>query len=386
LSQLDEFDEDQFPFNAGDDFLSGSGGMASLDLKQPDDVIDLSLLFREPPPKSRRDLKRERKQARLQQIEESKRRWSHGAPDIMEDEYLHLFQKALARFFRSGYERYVHTPPLGDFIPDEEIVEYVNSLIKKYKFLITGGFVLKNMGLRMENSAKPSIDMDIVLPFETPILHRDFYTVMAELFDCDRKSNGKFDMQTFLARSHRDGSQSTWQKQHLYGVSKCKRNVGKDDYAEMDLVRPIRGYSPEKKVRQFDLSICMNWYDGVRINSLDKDAIMEPDRYTGWVTPREAGYLEGAERNPRTEVRVLKYLLRGYRLSYVSVNDGLVHELVTGRFPNAIRALAPNAREKYYRNHENERPSNIKRMTLKGNSLRNSQKNSLDGNNRKENK
>jgi len=112
----------------------------------------------------------------------------------------------------------------------------------------------------------------------------------------------------------------------------------------------------------------MNWYDGDTIYSMDKAAIVDPEHNTGWVNYVYAHCiwtnLNAVQKRwcKRSYVRILKYLLRGYRLSCVDPKTGRVHEFVTSQFPTEIRELSPSKREQYYRKHPNERPANIPEM------------------------
>ena len=358
---LRELSGDDFPYDElGDDFLSEHPGpMMSLEQKEPDDVVDLSALFHEPPPKSKRQLKREVKEARLARLEQSKRRWTHGKPEKMEQHYVDEFERHLANFFRTGYERYMNE---GNPASDQEIITYYRSLIKKYKFLTTGGFLLKGMGLSVEGRSKESIDIDIILPYQTPIDHPEFYDHMAKLFHCDKKEDGTFLRERYIGRMV-GGKPNLFMQQGVASVTKNIRHMN-GKRGEMDLVRAQKGLSPESKIRSFDISLCMNWYDHHgNIWSLDKDAITDPEHHAGWVTPREAGFINGYgdKRSPRTETRILKYLLRGYRLQYVDTKEGWVHELKTQRFPNAIMRLNEDQRIRYYKEHMNTLTNNMRR-------------------------
>ena len=308
-------------------------------------------------------LKREKKQHRKELIEKSKTQWHTKRPQTMDREHVDMLRRAIAVFFRSGYERYIKG---GERATDEEINEYVSHLLKKYKAGITGGFVMKNMGLFQEGATKPSIDMDIFHSYESPIIDRNFYNEMARLFNADGEDNN------WNVRIMPAFQGSNFQKQKLNCVRKYSRTID-GEYAEMDLCRAERGTTHEWIMRNFDMSICMNWYDGHQIFSMDKLAILEPALHTGWInyvyahciwddlTPKQR---KGCK---RSYVRILKYLLRGYRLSCVDLRTGNIHEFVTSEFPNEIREMSPRMREKYYRAHPAERPANIPGINLNGN-------------------
>lgn len=314
---------------------------------------------------SKTQKKRRNKKERKALIEKAKKKWLHIPPTIIDDP-IHVapFKKAVADFFRPGYEKYIEK----DDIKDDEIYQYVSSLLKKYKAVITGGFVLKNMGLFTEGNAKPSVDMDIFHSFYAP-LKGDFYNDMAKLFNCDIES--KVDEKIkwnhkYMPGVYKGGRLSILGKQNMDSVRKYIRNSNGDGlYAEMDLCRAMNGTSHINLIRNFDMTICMNWYDGEHIYTLDRNAIIDPENHTGWVHHKYSHCFDGFVTEEqkkwckRSYTRVLKYLLRGYRLSYVDPKTALIHELVTSQFPTEIRELNRNIREKYYKKNPDERPDNI---------------------------
>ena len=337
--------------------------MLSLSVAVPDGTVELSSSNMKKIEK--KQLKEETKRIRLEKVQASKRKWSHGAPEIMEQHYLDRFEDSLAIFFRSGYERYINH---GEPARKCDILSYVREIVKKYRLVISGGYVLKNMGLSIEDQSKPSVDIDIYVPYYIPQRHPEFYQTMAELFNCDPgwDATHPFKIMKFVANRAKGAKHSFFKKNGIYSVFKHERNVD-GVYAEMDLVRTIDGVKPETIVRNFDLSVCMNWYDGDQLYSMDKNAIINKSEHTGWLNYGYIHLLLGIKnehgtkhvQNPTTRDRILKYLLRGYRISYVHPKEGVVYEIVTRDLPNAIRRLPANKREQYYIKHPNERPANI---------------------------
>jgi len=339
--------------------------MASLK-GDPDDILDLSRISA---PLSRRAQKRERlteaTAKRLQDIEASKRRWTHGRPGKMERRYEESFEEGLVKFFRSGYEKNFNDEKVAS---NEEILIFIKEVINQYHLRISGGFVLKNMGLSVEDRSKPSVDIDIYVPFRIPDKFPEFYKVMALLFNCDPgwDDDHPFRIRKFVTNRAKGKRKGFFDKNGIYSVFKHERTVD-GLYAEMDLVRGQSDMPPEKIIRNFDLSVCMNWYDGKHIYAMDKDAILDKEGTTGWLNYSYLHLLLGIknehgtkwQKNPVTRDRILKYLLRGYRISYVHPTEGKVYEIISSDLPNAIRRLPVNKREQYYLAHPNERPDNI---------------------------
>jgi len=321
-----------------------------------------------------RTTKKQRKLERREHVKEivaeNKARWLKGKPDIMDGAYLQRFQKSLANFFRSGYNKHFNTSSSPG--TNAEIIAFINELFKSYGLLISGGYVLKNMGLPMEDSTKKSVDIDIYVPHNTPDKFPEFYETMALLFDCDmhtdKHNEEVFDINKFTTRPGVAGKHSFFRRNGIYSVFKHSRHVN-GEYAEMDLVRAIEGRLPVNIIRNFDLSVCMNWYDGENINVMDKPAIVRKNKYT----PLEPGHLNYGyvptllgikdehgtkmEKSNVTRDRILKYILRGYRIKYVDPRNGETVEIVTDHLLNGIQRLPANKRELYYKKNPHHRPS-----------------------------
>ena len=250
------------------------------------------------------------------------------------------------------------------------IIAFINTLIKKYGLLISGGYVLKNMGLPMEDSTKKSVDIDIYVPHTTPNKFPEFYETMARLFDCDiitdKHDKEVYDINKFISQPGGKGKHSFFRQNGIYSVFKHSRNVD-GEYAEMDLVRAIDGKRPVNIIRNFDLTICMNWYDGENICVVDKPSIIKIDN-----NPLEPGHLNYAyvpyllgiknehgtiiEKSNVTRDRILKYILRGYRVTYVDPRTGECVEIVTDSLLNGVERLPINKRELYYQKYPHHRP------------------------------
>lgn len=162
--------------------------------------------------------------------------------------------------------------------------------------------------------------------------------------------------------SRRSGKGSFFTKNHIFSVFKHERTVD-GVYAEMDLVRPMEHFSPESIIRNFDLSICMNWYDGEHLFAMDLPAILKQDAghlHTGYNhlflgTKNEFGTPH--PKNKVTRERVLKYLLRGYRIRYMDLQTGNLVEIHTHDLTNAVERMPRDKRNKYYQDRPNERPN-----------------------------
>lgn len=282
----------------------------------------------------------------------------------MERKYQESFEDGLVKFFRSGFEKnFYHGRPARQDV----ILSFIKEVITHYKLRISGGFVLKNMGLSVEDRSKLSVDVDIYVPFHIPDRNPEFYEIMALLFNCDPgwDDDHPYKIRKFVTNRAKGKRKGFFDKNGIYSVFKHERNVN-GVYAEMDLVRGQSNMPPKKIIRNFDLSVCMNWYDGKHIYAMDKEAILDKENTTGWLNYSYLHLLLGIknehgtkwQKNPVTRDRILKYLLRGYRISYVHPTEGKVYEIISSDLPNAVFRLPANKREQYYRSHPNERPNN----------------------------
>ena len=273
-------------------------------------------------------IKKETKDKIRQTIEEYKKRWSKGEPSKMPDEYVTKLDKDLASFFKSGYLNYFSEGK----DTDEDCIAFVKHIIKKYKLIISGGYILKCISTSFTNALKPSVDVDIYVPHTIPDKYPDFYDTMAKLFNCDKiitkKGEEDYHVNRFIASS-KQGKGSFFAKNGIYSVYKHERHVD-GLYAEMDLVRAVYGMKATSIVRNFDLSVCMNWYDGEHIYVMDMPG----------VTKEKPGYLNYSynslyEESTVSRDRIYKYIMRGYRVQYLHPLDGKFHEIEEDDLLNA---------------------------------------------------
>ena len=278
-------------------------------------------------------------------------------------------EMSLVRFFRPGYEKYktkllkalYETHDMLEnnddndnndisenaVATDAEVLTCIKGLFRKYKLLVSGGFVIKYIA-QMDDRTKPSVDVDIYVPNNTPKKYSSFYKTMARLFCCDRVPNKKGHMVNHIDAFITKGAgvrTSFFKKNGIYSVFKHKRNVmidGKNTYAEMDLVRASTARTPENIIRNFDLSCCMNWYDGAHLYSMDPQSIIDPSNHPSYL---HFGYvpiffgLSGESMKEVSRGRILKYMMRGFRIQYVNPKTGEVTEISTTDMPNALEHL-----------------------------------------------
>jgi len=285
-----------------------------------------------------------------QRLEQNKYRWTRGEPSIIDDSYKKLLENAIATFFKSGYETYWND---GKSASLDEIIDVVRNILIKYKLIVSGGFILKNMGLSVEDMSKPSVDIDIYVPYPIPNRYPEFYETMAKLFNCDiqETSKGKtYTINKFIS-SGKSSKHSFFQKNGIYSVFKHQRNID-GLYAEMDLVRSVNGKSPVSIVKNFDLSVCMNWYDGKNVYVMDMDGIMkEGISYLNYsYVPLLLGIKNNQgtphQPNPVTRDRILKYILRGYRIQFLHPFTGNMTEIHIEDLLNSVNRLPSNKRNK----------------------------------------
>jgi hypothetical protein len=288
-------------------------------------------------------------------------RWTRAPSHTMNhSQYTVPFEMSLVNFFRSGYIRYKNelraaagledVDEKEELDGDQEILECIRILLKKYKLLISGGYVLKYIKASMNDLRKPSVDIDIYVPNNTPERHPEFYDIMAKLFNADLKKSKKsgeednfiYDINAFFTKMHDGGTKSTFFKKNgIQSVHKHMRDVN-GLYAEMDLVRASSTRTPENIIRNFDLSCCMNWYDGDHLHAMHPECIFNPKNVPSFLSfsyvPIFLGLATEAMKLT-SHGRVLKYMMRGYRVSYVNPKSGELTEISVSNMPNAIEAL-----------------------------------------------
>jgi hypothetical protein len=334
----------------------------------------------------RKSVKKERRGILKERREANKFRWTRMEPEAMEDIYVDRVEQGLVRFFRPGILKYFRDQlaSWGTGIEPgyNEMVVFLREIFRKYRMIVSGGFVLKQITGSFEELSKPSVDADFYIAHETPSRHPEFYETMARLFDCDRvgrvrrvrgvraadrmdgehqeelKSEGAFgdgERRPELEKEWRieksvashSGKGGFFKKNGIHSVYKHKRGgeEGTPGYAEMDVVRAIKGRSAVAIVKNFDLSVCMNWYDGMGVWVMDRPGIFkEGVSYLAFsYVPLLLGIRDehGTETplNMVTRKRVLKYLLRGFRIQYMDPRTGEMVEIGVRDLPNAVEAM-----------------------------------------------
>jgi len=270
---------------------------------------------------SRKLRKREKREAKthLKRIIEEEHSRIHDElhPEIV-DEYIPSLSKALVEFFRTGYNKY-YREEFGS--SDEDILRFINNTIIKYKLKISGGFILKGLGLINSSEASSSKDIDIYLPSNSA---REVYSVMSKLFNSDKYGNGKrAGMDKFkLFRVAPHGAKGKFFR--MNGIDNVRKYERSDPYAEMDLVCPIPSRSPIGVIKAFDLTFCQNWYDGEHLYMMHKKAVLKEE--PGYLMP---SYIELylTEKNPSTIGRIAKYMKRGFRIAYIDPETETIIEI-----------------------------------------------------------
>lgn len=232
-------------------------------------------------------------------------------PQLLDEEDKQKVQRGLVEFFRDGYIKNVSN---GEPASDETILNYINSILVTYGVKISGGFILKNMGMFRGNTGSSSIDIDIYLPYvhakniqtkkeTTATIHK----LLQQLFDVDIV-NGHPKYKYFKVTRVKSNRANFFTKNGIYAVTK----YSKGSNAEMDLVQADKRSTPIEIIQRFDLSFCQNWYDGENLWSMDREAVYK----------RDSGFLEDAyiplylDKNPVTRKRILKYMKRGFHVQY----------------------------------------------------------------------
>jgi hypothetical protein len=196
---------------------------------------------------------------------------------------------------------------------------------------------------------------------------------MAKLFNCDivtqkhtghdvyKKGEQRYKVNAFITSNMKaDTKNSFFKKNGIQSVFKHMRTV-EGVYAEMDLVRASTARTAENIIRNFDLSCCMNWYDGDDIYSMDPESIMDPANHSARLNFSYVPLYLGLSPINMTRVcneRILKYIMRGYRISYVNPNSGEVTEITPADVPNALRHILE-------RSNKNQRPKILQKAMLK---------------------
>jgi hypothetical protein len=112
----------------------------------------------------------------------------HIKKEIVGPEQLKQFQMKLVSFFRDGYNRYFNdsTEPASDDV----ILEFINKQLIDHVIIVSGGFVLKNLGYIKSDKESSSVDIDMYIPGTTPL---STYVLFGKLFNAnidETKNNG----------------------------------------------------------------------------------------------------------------------------------------------------------------------------------------------------
>ena len=304
-------------------------------------------------------IRRERRHAKAEHIRqaqaENMTRWTkrQNPGTQLGANFVHRLQGGLATFFKPGYDKYKNELRVECGLPEvaedaestpAEVAQCVNGLLQKYGIIISGGFILKFIS-PMDDSSKPSIDCDLYLNHTAPERFPNLYEIMAKLFCCDvipdMHGHMHNDVDAFMTHKMQGAKSGFLQKNGIFSVHKHRRTVN-GQAAEMDLVRASTSRTAENIVRNFDLSVCMNWYDGEHLTCMDPEAIFHPKEASGFLQFSYVPILLGlasAKMVGDTRGRILKYIMRGYRVSYVNPRSGDLTEIVVSTIPNALKAL-----------------------------------------------
>ena len=322
----------------------------------------------------RRHQRKERRHTQKTKVKNAqafnKVRWSKGEPRELKGKYIEELEKGLVAFFRPGYERYTDelraecglAPVENASGSHEEVLECIRTLFIKYGIVVSGGFVLKFIK-QMDDMSKPSVDCDMYVPHTSPVRFPTMYDSMAKLFCCDvipdMHGHMHNDIDAFITHKMQGTRTGFLQKNGIFSVHKHKRNVG-GVYAEMDLVRASLSRTPVNIVRNFDLSVVMNWYDGERLLCMNPDAIFDSKHVTSFLQYSYVPIYLGIGSANMVNVargRVLKYIMRGYRISYVNPHSGEVTEITVADMPNTLKQLINTA-------NRNARPKVLQKALL----------------------
>jgi hypothetical protein len=306
-------------------------------------------------------------------------RWTHGVPTIYRREDIHHgrhtnfvnnIEEALADFFEAGFTKY-----FNDGIPAarSKVIAFIQEIVKKYGLRISGGFILKNIGVYDEDQidfdpsmyvsfadmpmpdkerGKPSIDVDIYVPFNTPDIYPEFYDVMAQLFNCDKGARAKWSIRKTITSILKGPNKVFFEKNNIASVFKHQRASGTSNAAEMDLVRANISTTPEMIIKSFDLSVCMNWYDGENVYMMDPPAVLKERDADGRLIPGHLSFSYVALLSHNvTRARIVKYITRGYRFMYVSPKTGEYVELTVEDLRDAFDTFAAPVRREYLKRH-----------------------------------
>jgi len=207
-------------------------------------------------------------------------------------EYIPEVQKALIKFFRSGWLKNFKNENKGAGNSDERLLAFLNKTLKDNHAIISGGFLLKAIGTFVDEK---SVDIDIYVPTAHTAVFRG---IMSKLFDETSHVTHLASPTGFL------------NKNGIVSVTKYKREIDADHYAEMDIVEVKGDRTPKDVVQNFDLTFCENWYDGENVYMTYPEHVKTKKGFL------ENHYLKLLFEGSQVLInRMKKYIRRGFRVS-----------------------------------------------------------------------
>ena len=226
-------------------------------------------------------------------------------------EYIPEVQKALIKFFRSGWLKNFKNENKGAGNSDERLLAFLNKTLKDNHAIISGGFILKAIGTFVDEK---SVDIDIYVPTAYTAVFRG---IMSKLFD-----------ETSHV-THFASPTGFFNKNGIVSVTKYKREIDADHYAEMDIVEVKGDRTPKDVVQNFDLTFCENWYDGENVYMTYPEHVKTKKGFL------ENHYLKLLFEGSQVLInRMKKYIRRGFRVS--------IHNPVTKKDKNVTKNILTN--------------------------------------------
>ena len=226
-------------------------------------------------------------------------------------EYIHDVQKALIKFFKSGWLKNFKNENKGAGNSDQRLLKFLNKTLEDNHAIISGGFILKAIGTFVDEK---SVDIDIYVPTAYTVVFRD---IMSKLFDETSHI------------THYASPTGFFNKNGIISVTKYKREIDEEHYAEMDIVEVKDDRTPKDVVQNFDLTFCENWYDGENVFMTYPEHVKTKHGFL------ENHYLKLLfEGSPVLINRMKKYIGRGFRIS--------IYNPVTKKDKNVTKNILTN--------------------------------------------
>jgi hypothetical protein len=194
------------------------------------------------------------------------------------------FQKAIIEFYKAGYHKTINSSA-----SDKEILDYINKHLLQNQAIITGGFILKQIYDFEDNIS----DLDI-------FVRKENYDAVTIIF-----------RPLFLPKLSTEYVFNPINKDGIpYNYTRCISATKYDrDGAFMDICK-VHGPRPEDIIKNFDLTICENYYDGNKIFSLYPEHIkMKKGFYEDNFVHELFKYNYSIGKG-----RIQKYISRGYSI------------------------------------------------------------------------